>query len=86
MRETDRAARVADRDVTKFLVDELKVTSQPGTKTYLHHRGKPLVVIWGVGFPDRGYDIRNIALDELIDFFHNDPEKARRRKGDTRNN
>lgn len=61
-------------DDWKFLVDEMKVTNQPGTKTYLHHRGKPLVVIWGVGFPDRGYDIKNIALDKLIDFFHNDPE------------
>ena len=58
----------------KFLVNKLKVTNQPGTKTYLHHRGKPLVVIWGVGFPDRGYDIKNIKLAELIDFFHNDPQ------------
>jgi hypothetical protein len=58
----------------KYLVDTLKVTNQAGTKTYLHHRGKPLVAIWGVGFPDRGYDIKNIKLAELIDFFHNDPE------------
>ncbi|MEN6335143.1 MAG: glycoside hydrolase family 71/99-like protein [Phycisphaerales bacterium] len=64
--------RIADD--WKFLVDELKVTNQPGAKTYLHHRDRPLVVIWGVGFPDRGYDIKNIALDKLIDFFHNDPE------------
>ena len=34
----------------KELVDELKVTSQP-TNNYLYHRGKPLVVIWGLGFP-----------------------------------
>jgi CubicO group peptidase (beta-lactamase class C family) len=64
--------RIADD--WKFLVDTLKVTDQPGVKTYLHHRGGPLVVIWGVGFPDRGYDIKNIALDKLIDFFHDDPE------------
>ena len=57
-----------------FLVDSLKVTNQPGKKTYLHHRGKPLVAIWGIGFPDRGYDIKNIGLAELIDFLHNDPE------------
>lgn len=63
--------RIADD--WKFLVDTLKVTNQPGTKTYLHHRGRPLVVIWGVGFPDRGYDIKKIALDKLIDFLHNDP-------------
>ena len=61
----------------RFLVDTLKVTRQAGTQTYLHHRGRPLVVIWGVGFPDRGYDIKNIALDKLIDFFHNDPEYGR---------
>ncbi len=60
-------------DDWKFLVDELKVTRQEGTQTYLHHEGKPLVAIWGVGFPDRPYDIRNIGLARLIDFLHNDP-------------
>jgi hypothetical protein len=57
----------------KFLVDQLKVTSQAGQKTYLHHHGKPLVAIWGVGFPDRPYNIRNIGLERLIDFLKNDP-------------
>ena len=58
----------------KFLVDSLKVTNQPGTKTYLHYGGKPLVVIWGLGFPDRPYDIRNIGIERLINFLKNDPE------------
>ncbi|MDR0814771.1 MAG: xylosidase [Bacteroidales bacterium] len=58
----------------KYLVDQLKVTNQEGTKTYLHHNGKPLVVIWGVGFPDRPYDIRNIGLERLMDFLKNDPQ------------
>src|SRR6202012_3621194 len=57
----------------KYLVDQLKVTNQPGEKTYLHHRGKPVVVIWGIGFPDRPYDIRKIGLERLIDFLKNDP-------------
>ena len=57
----------------KFLVDSLKVTNQKGAKTYLHHNDKPLVTIWGVGFPDRPYDIRNIGLERLIDFLKNDP-------------
>ena len=57
----------------KFLVDQIKVTNQTGAKTYLHHNGKPLVAIWGVGFPDRPYDIRDIGLERLIDFLHNDP-------------
>jgi len=57
----------------KFLVDQIKVTNQTGAKTYLHHNGKPVVAIWGVGFPDRPYDIRNIGLERLIDFLKNDP-------------
>jgi len=57
----------------KELVDELKVTSQP-RNYYLYHRGKPLVVIWGLGFPDRGYNIRNIGIEKVIDFLKNDPE------------
>jgi hypothetical protein len=42
-------------------------------RTYLFHRGKPLVAIWGVGFDNR----RSYNLDEcrqLIEFFKNDPE------------
>lgn len=58
----------------KYLVDSLKVTNQKGSKTYLHFNGKPLVAIWGVGFPDRPYDIRNIGLERFIDFLKNDPE------------
>ena len=57
----------------KFLVDQIKVTNQTGTKTYLHHNGKPVVAIWGVGFPDRPYNIRNIGLERLINFLQNDP-------------
>ncbi len=57
----------------KFLVDSLGVTNQKGAKTYVHHRGKPLVAIWGVGFPDRSYNIRNIGLQRFIDFLKNDP-------------
>jgi hypothetical protein len=57
----------------KYLVDELKVTNQAGEKTYLYQHGKPVVVIWGVGFPDRPYNIRNIGLERLINFLKNDP-------------
>lgn len=58
----------------KYLVDSLKVTNQSGTQTYIFFNGKPLVTIWGVGFPDRPYDIRNIGLERFIDFLKNDPE------------
>jgi hypothetical protein len=57
----------------KYLVDQLKVTNQAGAKTYLHENGKPVVAIWGIGFPDRPYNLRNIGMDRLIDFLKNDP-------------
>lgn len=57
----------------KYLVDSLQVTNQAGTDTYIFHNGKPLVTIWGVGFPDRPYNIRNIGLARFIDFLKNDP-------------
>lgn len=58
----------------KMLVDELKVTNQGDDQTYIFHNGKPLVTIWGLGFPDRSYDIRKIGVNCLIDFLKNDPE------------
>jgi hypothetical protein len=57
----------------KMLVDELKVTNQGADQPYLFHNGKPLIAIWGVGFPDRSYNIRNIGLNRLIDFLKHDP-------------
>jgi hypothetical protein len=57
----------------KMLVNELKVTDQGDDQTYIFHNGKPLVTIWGVGFPDRSYNIRNIGVNQLIDFLKNDP-------------
>jgi len=57
----------------KNLVDDLQVTSRGEDQTYLFHNGKPLVVIWGVGFPDRPYDIRKIGVNRLINFLKNDP-------------
>jgi len=58
----------------KFLVDSIKVTNQKGDKTYLFFNGKPLVAIWGIGFPDRPYNLRNIGIERFIDFLKNDPE------------
>ncbi len=57
----------------KYLVDSLQVTNQKGLHTYLFHKNKPLVAIWGLGFPDRPYDIRNIGIQRFIDFLKNDP-------------
>jgi len=58
----------------KELVDELQLTSQGTNQAYLYHRGKPLVAIWGLGFPDRPYNLRNIGLEKLLDFLKHDPQ------------
>lgn len=57
----------------KMLVDSLKVTSGGRKQTYLYHKGKPLVVIWGVGFNDgRAYTLKTV--EKLIDFLKSDPQ------------
>ena len=55
----------------KRLVDDMRVTN---SENYLRHNGKPLVTIWGIGFPDRSYNIREIGINRLIDFLKNDPQ------------
>ena len=57
----------------KELVDELKITSQGTNQTYLYNHGKPLVAIWGLGFPDRSYNLHDIRIEKLINFLKNDP-------------
>jgi hypothetical protein len=57
----------------KELVDDLKITSQP-TNNYLYEHGKPIVAIWGLGFPDRGYNIHDIGIEKVIDFLKHDPK------------
>jgi hypothetical protein len=52
-----------------YLVDTLRVTESP---RYLHHRGRPLVAIWGFGFQDRSPTPDQAA--ELIEFFKNNPD------------
>lgn len=58
----------------KFLVDSLKVTNQNGNQTYTFFNGKPLVAIWGLGFADRPFNIRDIGIERFIDFLKNDDE------------
>jgi hypothetical protein len=60
-------------DDWKMLVDKLKVTNSGPKQNYLFHNGKPLVAIWGLGFPDRPYSTRDIGLNRVIDFLKNDP-------------
>ena len=54
----------------KRLVRLGKVTED---SVYLHHHGKPLVAIWGIGFSD-GRDYGLAECGELIDFLKGDPE------------
>jgi len=58
----------------KELVDELKITSQGTNQTYLYDHGRPVVAIWGLGFPDRPYNLRHIGIEKLIDFLKHDPQ------------
>ena len=56
-------------DDWKLLVDRMQVTRDPA---YLHHRGKPVVAVWGIGFNDR----RKYTLaecDALVRFLKADP-------------
>ena len=55
----------------KHLVDSLHIADRGNQQTYLYHNGKPLVVIWGVGFPDRKYSLK--TTEKVIDFLKNDP-------------
>jgi hypothetical protein len=59
-------------DDWKDLRSRMHITDDPA---YLHHRGKPLVTLWGVGFSDH----RAYTLDDcrkLIDFLKNDPQSG----------
>ncbi|MEL7497925.1 MAG: glycoside hydrolase family 71/99-like protein [Planctomycetota bacterium] len=46
------------------LLADVKITS---SKAYLHHHGKPLVAIWGVGFRDRHEDKNSYSLENCRD-------------------
>ncbi len=53
----------------KWLVDTVRIRTDPA---YLHHDGKPLVAVWGVGFSDgRRYTLEE--CEELVLFLRDDP-------------
>jgi hypothetical protein len=56
-------------DDWKFLCDKVKVRED---SRYLHHQGKPVVLLWGLGFKDRPWSPEQ--GEELINFFKNDPK------------
>lgn len=63
-----RATTKTVMDDWKFLCDKVKVRED---SRYLHHKKKPVVLLWGLGFKDRPWTPKQ--AEELIDFFKNDP-------------
>src|SRR5580658_1894519 len=53
----------------KFLCDKVKVRED---SRYLHEKGKPVVLLWGLGFNDRPWTPEQ--GQELIHFFKDDPQ------------
>ena len=53
----------------KLLVDRMQITKDPA---YLHHAGKPVVTVWGLGFSDGRKYTLNEGLD-LVKFLKDDP-------------
>ena len=56
-------------DDWKHLVDDEHITK---SKSYLYHRGRPLVAMWGFGVYDRLGSPKQVAA--IIDWFHNKAE------------
>ncbi|NLR94372.1 glycoside hydrolase family 71/99-like protein [Flammeovirga agarivorans] len=56
------------------LIDELKFNKGVNKENYLHHNGKPLIAIWGVGFQERPYTAKSSEIERFMDFVKNDPE------------
>lgn len=57
------------KDDWKFLCDVVKLRED---SRYLHHNGKPVVLLWGLGFRDRPWTAEQGR--ELVEFFRNDPK------------
>lgn len=58
----------------KYLVDSLQVT---GGSSYLHHKGRPLLAIWGLGFDHNAFATA-AATDSLLEWLHNGAEEKYR--------
>ena len=70
MYDTDFGAAALDqvkRDWQR-LVDRMQITQDPA---YLHHKGKPVISLWGFGFTHRAWDAD--AARAFLDFLKNDP-------------
>lgn len=69
MKDSDDTTLIND---WKMLVDSMHITQGGNNQTYLYHNGKPLVVLWGVGFSDgRSYTLKTV--ERIVDFLKQDP-------------
>lgn len=60
-------------DDWKLLVDRMRIGRDENDSAYLHHGGKPVVAVWGIGFNDgRRYTLAE--CDRLIRFLKGDPQ------------
>jgi hypothetical protein len=59
-------------DDWKLLVDRMRIGRDANDRAYLHHGGKPVVAVWGIGFND-GRDYTLAECDELVRFLKEDP-------------
>ena len=51
----------------------MKIGRDKNDKAYMHHNGKSLIVLWGVGFRHgRQYTLKE--CEEFIDFLKDDPQ------------
>ena len=58
-------------DDWKLLVDRMRIGRDEGDRAYLHHHGKPVVAVWGIGFNDgRKYSLEE--CERLVRFFKQD--------------
>jgi hypothetical protein len=58
-------------DDWKLLIDRMRLGRDENDPAYLHHGGKPLVAVWGIGFDDgRKYTLAE--CERLIDFLRTD--------------
>lgn len=60
-------------DDWKLLVDRMRIGNDQNDAAYLHHLGKPVVAVWGIGFNDgRKYTLTE--CERLIEFLKSDPQ------------
>lgn len=60
-------------DDWRNLVARMRITNDPA---YLHHRGRPVVAVWGLGFSD-GRRYTPAEGIELVEWLKNDPQAGR---------